>query len=176
MSQLLVVLVDGINYSAWLFLTAVGLTLIYGVMKILNVAHGSFYSLGAYVAASSMGFWFSHGYPPYLSFVALAISAFVAGFVVGPLLERVMLRPQYAKDEVVILLITYGLFLVLEDVIKVIWGVDPYYVSEPYELLGMFELGGMTYPRYYLLMAGLAITVGLGLLFLLKKKPISVDY
>ena len=169
MSQFLVILIDGMNYSAWLFLSAVGLTLIYGVMKILNVAHGSFYSLGAYVAASVMGYWFANDYPPYWSFVALAISAFVAGFIVGPLLERFMLRPQYDKDEVVILLITYGLFLILEDVIKMIWGVDPYFVSEPYELLDMFEVGDMIYPRYYLLMVGLAVTVGLGLLFLLKK-------
>ena len=58
MDQLLVVLVDGINYAAWLFLSAVGLTLIYGVMKIVNVAHGSFYSLGAYVSATVVGLWF----------------------------------------------------------------------------------------------------------------------
>lgn len=169
MSQLMVVLVDGINYSAWLFLSAVGLTLIYGVMKIVNVAHGSFYALGAYVAASVVGFWFNNQYPPYLSYLALLIAAIIAGFVVGPLLERFLLRYQYEKDEVVILLITYALFLILEDVLKLIWGVDPYFVSEPYELLGNFSIGEMTYPNYYLLMLGLSLAVGLILTFVLQK-------
>jgi len=168
-SQAMVVLVDGINYSAWLFLSAVGLTLIYGVMKIVNVAHGSFYALGAYMAASVVGFWFTNNYPPYLSYFALLFAALLAGFVVGPLIERVLLRYQYGKDEVVILLITYALFLVLEDVLKLIWGVDPYFISEPYELLGNFEIAGMSYPNYYLLMVGLALVVGLSLAFVLSK-------
>ena len=79
------------------------------------------------------------------------------------------MRYQYDKDEVVILLITYGLFLILEDVIKLIWGVDPYFVSEPYELLGNFEFASMTYPSYYILMVVLALLVGLTLMFVLKK-------
>lgn len=169
MSQLMVVLVDGINYSAWLFLSAVGLTLIYGVMKIVNVAHGSFYALGAYMAASVVGFWFTNQYPPYLSYLALLIAAIFAGFLVGPALERFLLRYQYEKDEVVILLITYALFLILEDVLKLIWGVDPYFISEPYELLGNFSIGEMTYPNYYLLMLGLSLAVGLILTFVLQK-------
>lgn len=169
MSDLIVVLADGINYAAWLFLSAIGLTLIYGVMKIVNVAHGSFYALGAYTAASVVGFWVQHGLTPYLSYLALFLAALLAGFTVGPLLERFLLRYQYAKDEVVILLITYGLFLILEDVLKLIWGVDPYFVSEPYELLGNFEIGDMIYPNYYILMVGLALVVGLLLMVVLQK-------
>lgn len=169
MSQLMLVLVDGINYSSWLFLSAVGLTLVYGVMKIVNVAHGSFYALGAYVAASVVGFWVTNQYPPYLSYLALLISAIIAGFIVGPLLERFLLRYQYEKDEVVILLITYALFLILEDVLKLIWGVDPYFLSEPYELLGNFTVGDITYPNYYLLMLALSLAVGLSLTFVLQK-------
>jgi len=64
--QLLAVLIDGIIYSAWLFVAAVGLTLIYGVMKIVNVTHGSFYALGAYAAASITGALLAHGMPPSL--------------------------------------------------------------------------------------------------------------
>jgi branched-chain amino acid transport system permease protein len=169
MSQLMLILVDGINYSSWLFLSAVGLTLVYGVMKIVNVAHGSFYALGAYMAASVVGYWFANQYPPYLSYLALLVAAIISGFVVGPILERFLLRYQYEKDEVVILLITYALFLILEDVLKLIWGVDPYFVSEPYELLGNFTIGEMTYPNYYLLMLGLALVVGLALTFVLQK-------
>jgi branched-chain amino acid transport system permease protein len=167
--QILMVLIDGINYSAWLFLAAVGLTLIYGVMKIVNVAHGSFYALGAYVAASVVGSWVANDYPPYLSYLALLVAALISGFTVGPLVERVLLRYQYEKDEVVILLMTYALFLVMEDVIKLIWGVDPYFIFEPYAYLGTFTMGDMIYPNYYLLMVGLAVVVGLVLMLGLKK-------
>ncbi len=73
----MIVLVDGLNYSAWLFLSAVGLTLIYGVMKIVNVAHGSFYALGAYMAASVVGIWTTNGYPPYLSYLALLLGHYL---------------------------------------------------------------------------------------------------
>ena len=65
MSDLLAVVIDGIIYSSWLFIMAAGLTLIYGVMKILNIAHGSFYALGAYLAASLIGWWLAAGYAPY---------------------------------------------------------------------------------------------------------------
>jgi branched-chain amino acid transport system permease protein len=168
-SQAMVILIDGINYSAWLFLSAVGLTLIYGVMKIVNVAHGSFYALGAYMAATVVGIWVANGYPPYLSYAALLFAAVLGGFVVGPLIERFLLRYQYNKDEVVILLITYALFLVMEDVLKLVWGVDPYFISEPYEYLGLFSIAGMTYPNYYLLMVALALVVGLSLMFVLNR-------
>lgn len=167
--QMLLVLVDGINYSSWLFLAAVGLTLIYGVMKIVNVAHGSFYALGAYVAASVVGVWTANDFPPILSYFAMFVAAVVAGFIVGPLMERVLLRYQYEKDEVVILLITYAMFLILEDSLKLIWGVDPYFIVEPFAYLGNFELAGMSYPNYYLLMLGLAVLVGVSLTLFLKK-------
>lgn len=169
LDQILLVLVDGINYSSWLFLSAVGLTLIYGVMKIVNVAHGSFYALGAYVAASVVGIWTANDFPPALSYLALFVAALISGFTVGPLVERFLLRYQYEKDEVVILLITYALFLVMEDALKLVWGVDPYFIIEPFAYLGNFELAGMSYPNYYLLMLGLAIFVGVSLTLFLKK-------
>ena len=133
-------------YSAWLFTAALGLTLVYGVMKIVNVTHGSFYALGAYAAASLTGAWFAAGYPPMLSYVVLLAAALLVSVVVAPLIERGILRFMYAKDEVVILLITYALFLMLEDVIKLVWGVNPYYIAEPYALLGSFTVGGLALP------------------------------
>ena len=125
MSDLLTVLVDGILYSSWLFIIAVGLTLIYGVMKILNMAHGSLYALGAYTAASLVGYWLSHGYPPLGSYGMLALAAVLVGLVMGPLIERGLFRFLYGKDEILLLIVTFALFLILEDVIKLIWGVDP---------------------------------------------------
>jgi branched-chain amino acid transport system permease protein len=165
--QLIAVLIDGIIYSAWLFVAAVGLTLIYGVMKIVNVTHGSFYALGAYAAASITGALLAHGMPPYLSYAVLLGSALLVTVIVAPLIERGILRFMYAKDEVVILLITYALFLVLEDVMKLIWGVNPYFVAEPYGLLGSFDIGDLTYPYYNLILVGVAIACGAGLYWML---------
>ena len=168
MEQVLTVIVDGIIYSSWLFVAAIGLTLIYGVMKIVNLTHGSFYALGAYAAASFTGAWIARGYPPMLSYAVLLASAAIITLVFAPLIERGILRFMYAKDEVVIMLITYALFLILEDTIKLIWGVDPYFIAEPYGLLGSFEVGEMTYPTYNLILVGIAVIAGGGLTLLLQ--------
>src|SRR5512142_27554 len=160
MSEFLAVLMDGLIYASWLFLIALGLTLIYGVMKILNVAHGSFYALGAYTAASLVGYWLSHGHAPMASYGMLALAALLAGLITGPLIERGLLRFLYGQDETVLLLVTYALFLILEDVVKLIWGVDAYFVSEPYGLLGMFNFGGLIYPYYNLVLIGVAVIAG----------------
>ena len=167
MQQLLAVAVDGVIYSAWLFIAALGLTLIYGVMKIVNVTHGSFYALGAYAGASLTGVWLARGYPVALSYVVLLVAAVLVTLVFAPAIERGILRFMYAKDEVVILLITYALFLILEDVIKLIWGVNPYFIAEPYALLGSFQVAGMAYPTYNLLLVALAIVFGGGLAWFL---------
>ena len=168
MSQLGPVIVDGVIYSAWLFIAAVGLTLVYGVMKILNVTHGSFYALGAYAGASLTAAWLARGYPPMLSYAVLLAGALLVTLVAAPVIERGLLRFMYAKDEVVILLITYALFLILEDVIKLIWGVDPYFIAEPYGLLGSFDIGDLSYPTYNLILVGVAIASGGGLTLLLR--------
>ena len=173
MDQILTVLADGIIYSAWLFIAALGLTLIYGVMKIVNVTHGSFYALGAYAGASLTGAWLARGYPPMLSYAVLALAAVGITLVFAPAIERLILRFMYAKDEVVILLITYALFLILEDVVKLIWGVDPYFVAEPYALLGSFEVGGMAYPTYNLILVALALLFGGGLAWLLNRTRVG---
>ncbi len=69
---------------------------------------------------------------------------------------------MYGKDEIVLVLVTYALFLILEDVIKLIWGVESYFVSEPYGLLGNVELGDLTYPVYNVLLVIAAVAVGAG--------------
>src|SRR5205823_8684012 len=118
----------------------------YDMMKLINSTHVYFYALGAYAVASFTGAGLALGYPPMLSYAVLFAAALVITLAFAPLIERGILRFMYAKDEVVILLITYALFLILEDTIKLIWGVDPYFVAEPYALLGSFELAGLSYP------------------------------
>ena len=163
MSTLLAVLVDGIIYASWLFLIAAGLTIIYGVMRILNMAHGSLYALGAYAAASLAGAWIRGGHPPLASYAVLGLSALLVGLIMGPLIERGLLRFCYGKDEVVLVLVTYALFLILEDVIKLAWGVESYFISEPYGLLGNLELGPLSYPVYSGVLVAVAVAAGLAL-------------
>jgi len=160
MNEFLAVLVDGLIYSSWLFVIALGLTLIYGVMKILNMAHGSFYALGAYAAASMVGYWLNRGHAPMASYGILIIAAVLVGLIAGPLVERGLLRFMYGRDEMVLLLVTYALFLILEDVIKLIWGVNPYFVSEPYSLLGTIDVANLTYPYYNFILIGVAVLAG----------------
>jgi branched-chain amino acid transport system permease protein len=161
MADLAAVAFDGVVYSSWLFMMAAGLTLIYGVMKILNIAHGSLYALGAYVGASFVGAWLAGGYPPAASYALLVLAALAVGVVVGPLLERGLLRLMYGRDEVVLLLVTYAVFLILEDVIKLAWGVESLVVAEPYALPGNFHIGALAYPVYNLILIGAAVAIGL---------------
>ncbi len=163
MSTLVAVLVDGIIYASWLFIIAAGLTIVYGVMRILNMAHGSLYALGAYVAASLAGAWLRAGYAPLGSYAVLVASALLVGLVVGPVIERGLLRFCYGRDEVVLVLVTYALFLILEDAMKLVWGVEAWFVSEPYGLLGNLDFGPLSYPLYSVVMVVAAVVVGLGL-------------
>jgi branched-chain amino acid transport system permease protein len=163
------VLVDGVIYSSYLFIIAVGLTLIYGVMKILNMAHGSFYALGAYVAATLVAAWFNAGLNPYGSLLMLGLAALLVGAVAGPLIERGLLRFMYGKDEVVLILVTYSVFLILEDVIKLVWGVESYSAYQPYGLLGNIDIGELPYTVYDALLVVGAIAVGAALTFVLTR-------
>jgi len=163
MSTLLAFLADGVIYASWLFVIAAGLTIVYGVMRILNMAHGSLYALGAYAAASLAGAWLRGGHPPAGSYAMLLLAALLVGLVVGPALERGLLRFCYGKDEVVLVLVTYALFLVLEDLVKLVWGVEAYFVSEPYGLLGNVDVGPLSYPIYSGVMVVAAVVVGVAL-------------
>jgi len=169
MTDLVSVLIDGIIYSSYLFIIAVGLTLIYGVMKILNMAHGSLYALGAYVTATLVGYWFTKGLNPYFSFVLLPLAAVLVGLVAGPLIERGLLRFMYGKDEIVLVLVTYAVLLILEDVIKLIWGVESYSAFQPYGLLGNFDVAGLPYTVYDAMLVVVAILVGVALTFVLTR-------
>lgn len=165
------ILVDGLIYAGWLFIVSVGLTLVFGVLNILNIAHGSLYAIGAYAAASVVGVYLNNGGDafPLISYGALVLAALLVAIVVGPLLERFLLRYFYGRDEVLTVLVTYGVFLVLEDVIKWIWGVDPYFVSEPYTLLGNVEIGPLFYVGYDFAIIAVAIVVGIAVWAVLNK-------
>ncbi len=169
MDTVLIILADGLIYASWLFIVAAGLTLVYGVMKILNMAHGSLYAIGAYTAASVVGWYFHGGYFPWGSFALFIGGAVLAGMLTGLLVERGLLRWMYGRDEVVMILVTYGVLLILEDTTKLIWGVDGYFAYQPYGLLGRIHLGNVTFAGYDLALIGVACVVGLALWFSLNK-------
>lgn len=161
MDLLLIILVDGVVYASYLFMVALGLTLIFGVLRILNIAHGSLYAVGAYAAATAVTLVPALGLPPAFTLVAMFLAALAVAIVITPILERGLLRFFYGRDEVLILLVTYGVFLILEDVMKLIWGTTSYYVFEPRTLFGNVEIGSLFYVGYDLMLIVLAIVVGI---------------
>ena len=162
MNLALTILIDGVTYASWLFIVALGLTLVFGVLKILNIAHGSFYALGAYVTATLVSLAASWALPPAMSLVAMLLAAVLVAVLVAPLTERGLLRFFYGRDEVLLVLVTYAMFLMMEDLTKLIWGANPFYVSEPYGLFGNIDIGSQTYVGYDFMLVALAVVVGLG--------------
>jgi branched-chain amino acid transport system permease protein len=169
MNLFLTIVLDGLIEASWLFIVALGLTLVFGVLKILNVAHGSFYALGAYVAATTVTVVAAHSLPPAAGFVAMLISVALVAAIVGLLLERGLLKMFYGRDEVVLLLVTYAVFLILEDATKLIWGVNPIYATQPYELFGNVEFAGLNYVGYDLMLIPAAGLIGRGVWYGLNR-------
>lgn len=165
------IVVDGLIYGGWLFIVSVGLTLVFGVLNILNIAHGSLYAIGAYSAATLVGVYMGSGGEvfPWGTYLALILAAVLVALIVGPALERGLLRFFYGRDEVLNVLVTYAVFLILEDVMKLIWGVNPYFVYEPYTLLGDVEIGPLFYVGYDFAVIGAAIVVGLSVWLVLNR-------
>jgi len=172
MNTLFAILIDGMIYASWLFLVAAGLTVIYGVMRILNMAHGSFYAIGAYSGASLIGWYFSGegDSSPYWSYALLLGCALVAGLVVGLLIEQGLLRFMRGRDESLMVIVTYALLLILEDSIKLLWGVDPYFAYQPYRLLGQSAIGDvLRFANYDLALIVVSIVVGLAAWYALNR-------
>jgi branched-chain amino acid transport system permease protein len=162
MNTAVTILVDGVTYASWLFIVALGLTLVFGVLKILNIAHGSFYAVGAYAAASFVAWFAAAGLSPWLSLVALLLAAVAVAALLAPLTERGLLRVFYGRDEVLLVLVTYALFLILEDATKLIWGANPYFVSAPYGLFGNVPVGAQSYVGYDFALIAVAVACGIG--------------
>lgn len=137
---------NSLYYAAILFLIAGGLSLIYGVMHIINLAHGSFFALGAYVTAWVVGRMIS-SMPPASLYLLLPAGALIAG-VTGLLIEPTLLRPLYKRAEEYQLLVTFGLLLILEDVMRFLWGPYPISATALWEFLGSSEILGSIYPNY----------------------------
>src|SRR6478672_3888460 len=99
-------LLDGLAYAALVFMVAVGLNLVFGVLRIVNVAHGSLFAIGAYTAASIGIFFSAQGLPVWAGYIALVLAAVLVGAVLGPLIEKLLLRRIYGHEDVLQLLVT----------------------------------------------------------------------
>ncbi|MEX2239260.1 MAG: branched-chain amino acid ABC transporter permease [Burkholderiales bacterium] len=152
---------NSLSYAAVLFLIAAGLSLIFGVMGIVNMAHGSFYALGAYVTAWSVAAA-AAALPPAALFVLLPLGA-MAVAVVGLAIEPTLLRRFYRRPEEYQLLVTFGLLLVLEDLIRLVWGGAPLTANRLVDSLGLIQVGELPYPVYNLVMIGVGAAAALAL-------------
>jgi branched-chain amino acid transport system permease protein len=163
MSAFANILAGGVFHAAVLFLVAAGLQLVFGVQKIVNLACGSFYALGAYFGITFISYATQFGVSPWLIFPGLIISGILLGFI-GPPIERV-LRSVYGRDESFQLLLTFALVLIFQDVFKFIWGANPRSLDSAYLIYGTLRAGDFSIPVYNLLviLAAIAIAGGLGL-------------
>jgi branched-chain amino acid transport system permease protein len=148
----------GLTTAMFLFLIASGLSLVFGIMRVINFAHGSFYMLGAYLAWQGVQ-WF---HPTGVGFWAAALFAASAVGVLGAVVERLFFRSLYGKEELYQLLFTYALVLILGDVAKFIWGTDQLSVSTPPVLAGSVQIFGSTQPLYNLFLMTIGPLIALG--------------
>jgi branched-chain amino acid transport system permease protein len=163
MTEFVDVVLGGTFHAAVLFLVAAGLQLVFGVQKIVNLACGSFYALGAYFGITAVGLALKFGLPPVLFLPVLVVAGLVIGLAGWPI-ERV-LRTVYRRDESYQLLITFGFLLMFQDVFRFLWGATPRTMDNVYLAYGIAHVFGVKVPTYNLLViaASLGIAVGLGL-------------
>ena len=158
----------GLVYGMLLFLVASGLTLVFGMMGVLNLAHAAFYMLGAYFAYTVTvylgNFWLS-----------LIVAPLIVG-VLGVLIERFLLRKAHKGGHVAELLLTFGVFYVLSELVRLIWGSNPLPVPVPPILTGDIPFMGMTYPIYrlFILLFSAIILAGMALLLIRTRIGILV--
>jgi len=162
MTEFVDVVLGGTFHAAVLFLVAAGLQLVFGVQKIVNLACGSFYALGAYFGITAVGVAIKLGMPPPMFFPVLIVAGLAIGLVGLPI-ERV-LRTVYRRDESYQLLITFGFLLMFQDAFRYLWGATPRTMDNVYLAYGTAHIWGVRVPTYNLLViaASLAIAAGLG--------------
>ncbi|MDB5080016.1 MAG: Branched-chain amino acid transporter permease [Chloroflexi bacterium] len=156
---------NGLAFSMLLFLLAAGMTLIFGLMKVVNLAHGTFYLLGAYFGYSIItltnSFW-----------IALILAPVAVGLV-GLVMERFFLRPLYNKPHSNMVILTLGFAYLVGDLTTLIWGGDPKSIPSPEPFHQSVELLGRNFPSYRLFVAALGLLLALGLWLLLEKTRIG---
>ena len=162
MAILTIQILNSLLYASVLFLIAAGLSLIFGVMRIVNLAHGSLYAVGAYVTAWLVGAGIAHGVPLGWLFLMLLCGA-VAVALIGIVIEPLLLRPFYTRAEEYQLLVTFGLLQILEDLIRLVWGGTPLSADALMDTLPIIKIGGLNYPVYDLFVIAVGVVAAVAL-------------
>jgi branched-chain amino acid transport system permease protein len=170
-------LLNSLFYAAVLFLIAAGLSLIYGVMRIVNLAHGSFYALGAYVSAWAVGGIAGTALGGTLGLAGLLLILPVGAIAVaalGAVVEPILLRPLYRRPEEYHLLITFGLLMIIEDMLKLLFGGTPLTAGLIMDHMGSIPIGGLLYPAYNLLVIAIGIAAAVGIWWFIYRTRFGV--
>jgi branched-chain amino acid transport system permease protein len=170
-------LLNAFFYAAVLFLIAAGLSLIYGVMRIVNLAHGTLYALGAYVTAWVVGSAFGNAVNGTLGLVGVLLLVPIGAVViaaVGAVIEPTLLRPLYARPEEYHLLLTFGLLMIIEDVIKLLFGGTPLSAGTIMDSMGSIPIGFMLYPLYNLFVVVIGLVAAVGLWWFIYRTKFGV--
>jgi branched-chain amino acid transport system permease protein len=177
MTIFIIQLLNSFFYAAVLFLIAAGLSLIYGVMRIVNLAHGTLYALGAYVSAWVVGGAVGHAASGTLGVAGLLLLlpvGAVAIAVVGAVIEPTLLRPLYRRPEEYHLLITFGLLMILEDAMKFLFGGTPLTAGSIMDHMGSIPIGRLLYPTYNLFVIAIGLIAALGLWWIIYRTRFGV--
>ncbi len=167
LTTFLIQVLNGVQYGFLLFLVASGLTLIFGIMGIINLAHGAFFMLGAYLV-----YWLI-GYTDNL-FLAIAFGLLIM-LVIGFVIERLAISFLYQRDHLYQVLLTYGLILILNELQKVLWGTDFYSVPVPATLNGSIQLTEtQAYPVYRLFISAICMVLAAGLYLVIGKTRLGM--
>ena len=158
---------NGLQLGVTLFLLAAGLTLIFGIMGVINIAHGSLYMVGAFLAAWTLG--------ATKSFLLAALAGLAGAAVAGMLIETLVMRRLYARDHLDQVLATFGLSLCMNELFSIVFGQRPLYVDIPPLLAGSVEVApGVPYPVYRLAIVGVGLAVAIGLYLLIQHTRIGM--
>ncbi len=161
-------LLNGLQLGITLFLMSAGLTLVFGIMQVINLAHGSFYMIGAYVGATVAG-WTG-------SFALAMAAAVAAAMVAGCLVEILVLRRLYAREHLDQVLATFGLIMFFNELTRIIWGRQPLFVQVPAPLAGSVELlPGLPYPAYRLAVIAVGLLVAAMLWFIFARTRLGMQ-
>ena len=167
MTLVLEQLLNGLQFGVMLFLLAAGLTLIFGIMGVINLAHGSLYMIGAYAAAFAAA---QTG-----SFLLAVLAGLAAAAFIGMVMELVVLRRLYARDHLDQVLATFALILIFNQSVTLLFGRQPLFVAIPSALNGSVQLlPGLTYPIYRLAIIAVGLLVALGLYLLINRTRVGM--
>ena len=160
MAILTIQILNSLFYASVLFLIAAGLSLIFGVMRIVNLAHGSLFAVGAYIAAWMVGRAIAMGVPVVWLLLLMPVAA-LAVALIGIVIEPLLLRPFYRRAEEYQLLVTFGLLLILEDLMRLVWGGLPLTADTVMDAMPSIHIGALIYPGYNLLVIAIGVAAAI---------------